>query len=78
MNTRHPFSRLLAAWSDKFRQNIPANAHFEMIVNATSELNQYPNSEKRGKIISFPTFLDFISAGNNTFYNRHFKTSYWT
>ena len=85
MNTRHPFSRLFAAWSDKFRTHSNGthtgtvkDFHFEVFVNATAPLNSYASFNKSDKAISFPAFLDYIAAADEERYNRHWKSSYWT
>ena len=78
MNTRHPFSRLFAAWSDKFRLNDEgriADFHFESVSSAIKNIDDANTSDKD---VSFTSFLDYIATVDERFYNRHWRSSYWT
>ena len=74
MNTREPFSRLFAAWSDKFRIKNETNMideRFEIFTKGIRNFENGQNIFNETKTVSFQAFIDYIGLLDEDDYNRN-------
>ena len=79
MNTREPFPRLFAAWSDKFRLNDEwemADVTFKDYSNGIRNFENGPNVFNKTSSVSFQAFIDHIGLLDEDQYNRNGFSTY--
>ena len=78
INTRNPFDRIHAAWSDKFRVsklNFVKWWHYvEFIKNFEDKRFPIP----KNYTVSFEAFVKYLSIGDSDTYNRHWRSIFWS
>ena len=80
MNVRHPLSRLVSAWRDKFRRT-PSGISYWMrkygkFINAKFGNEGYPIPEDF--FISLEAFLDYVAwVGRDERYDHHWKSFHY-
>ena len=84
VNTRNPFSRLYAAWSDKFnfkssflKQEKPIE-RLKWIYDAVEELEEENFTKPPGYVNSFDAFAKYISISTTATQNHHWRSLYWS
>lgn len=83
VNTRNPFSRLYAAWSDKFNYKSSfinrktPNERLKWIYDAVNELEEDKFTVPPGYINSFDAFAKYISISSTDSQNHHWRSLYW-
>ena len=87
VNTRNPFSRLFAAWADKFNYNSAffdwhlgwqkPNSKKKWIFNTVQALEQNEFKKQAGYSNSFEAFLKYISISSTETHNHHWRSLFW-
>ena len=83
VNTRHPFSRLYAAWSDKFNLRSAFFTHgkpverLEWIYDAVTELEEDEFTVPEGYSNSFDAFAKYLSISSTDSQNNHWRSLFW-
>jgi len=79
MNARHPFSRLVSAWRDKFPKDRKTGGEtywfrkYGKFISTKFEQDYYEKPEEY--YISFPAFADYVAwIGNRARFDHHWKT----
>ena len=79
MNARHPFSRLVSAWRDKFPKDRKTGGEtywfrkYGKFISTKFEQDYYDKPEEY--YISFPAFADYVAwIGNRARFDHHWKT----
>merc|ERR1712176_301414 len=84
VNTRNPFDRLHASWSDKFRWNSSFQRHENALQKTkffydTVELLDQPKYEKSSQMLSsFQAFIQYILLSDGYTLNNHWRTFFWS
>lgn len=77
MNVRHPLSRLVSAWRDKFRRTASGMSYwmrkYGKFINAKFGRDEYPIPDDY--FVSLPAFLDYVAwVGRDERYDHHWKS----
>jgi len=75
ITVRHPLTRLLSAWRDKFQKN-PATAYFEKkYAKFINERYHDQNDESdNDHYVTFPAFLRYIASEPERYFDFHWKS----
>jgi len=71
---RHPFSRLLSAWRQKFDKNYKGVDDYRKYVDKIKLFERSSRSDDDDHIVTFKGFLSYVAnVATDNYYNEHWR-----